>query len=277
MIDLHCHILPEVDDGAKSMEEAVEMARIACEEGIHVIINTSHFIGDVPTLTREELQFKKEQLNRRLKREKIPLKIVLGNEVYISPELPQMVKNHRVCTLGDSRYLLVELPFYDIPLYTGEVLYQLRLQGIIPIIAHPERYQKVVEEPAHVYDWIAQGALIQINAGSLMGRFGPEAKETCQRLLQHRQVHFIGSDGHSPRSRKPRLREAVAIASQIIGNQEADKLVKDHAIAVLQNQKIVIADPLPLVRKKKKERKILTFFKNLWKIKEQNRFKVHQR
>ncbi|WZL73660.1 hypothetical protein QBE52_02690 [Clostridiaceae bacterium 35-E11] len=252
MIDLHCHILPQVDDGAKNMEEALNMARIAVDNGIRTVVCTPHFFDEQ---TRPQGEALKEQTNvfrQRLKEENIPLELLWGNEAYISLELVDYVKNHQVLTINDSRYLLMELPMRDMPLYVENIIYELRLEGIIPIIAHPERYMKVMENPEIVYQWIKQGALIQLNAGSLTGRFGPKPKEIAQLLLRHNQVHFIGSDGHSPRSRKPKLQEAVDAAASIIGQEKALRLVQDHGQSVIDDKVLSIEEPLKIMKRTKK-------------------------
>ena len=134
MIDLHCHILPGVDDGAKSMEEAIEMARIAQQDGIKKIAATPHYIEDGCYPSPEEIHRKVEELNHKLSEENIDIEILTGNEAYISPTLPELVQQKKVNTINDTQYLLIEFPMLDIPNYTEHVLYELKLMGITPII-----------------------------------------------------------------------------------------------------------------------------------------------
>lgn len=251
MIDIHCHILPGVDDGPKSMEESLQMARIAAKDGIKIIVSTSHFIDESKFISGEPLKNRVESLNEKLKEEGIALTVLLGNEVYMSPQLPTRLENSEIFTINNSRYLLIELPFSDIPIYMDETIYQLKLKGITPIIAHPERYGQIIEQPNIVYEWINKGVLIQINAGSLKGRFGPRVKEVSQILLKHNLVHFIASDGHSANGRKPKLSDAVFEASEIIGKNQALKLVTDNVHAVIRDQELEIAEPIEIIAEQK--------------------------
>lgn len=244
MIDIHCHILPNVDDGPQSLDEALEMAKEAVREGIHTIVATSHFIKESKFIIGEPLKNELELFNAKLQKEGIPLKVLLGNEAYISPQLPSQLDSGEVFTINNSRYLLLELPINSIPSYTEEILYQLKLRGIVPIIAHPERYRQVNEDPKIVLEWINKGSLIQINAGSLMGRFGENARDMAVTLLKQRKVHFIGSDGHSSRSRKPKLREACKIAVDILGESAGKKLVCHNPAMVLNNEDIAVEEPI---------------------------------
>ena len=259
MIDLHCHILPGVDDGAKDLVEALEMARIAEADGITTIISTSHYVEGSEFVMGQTLRDRVASFNERLHQENIGIKVVLGNEAFISPSLVKDVKDKKVFTMNESRYLLIELPMHDIPMYTEDVLYQLMLEGIIPIIAHPERYVKVIEDPMLLYHLIQKGVLVQINAGSLTGRFGTKVKETCEILLRHNMVHFIGSDGHSPRKRRPEIKEAAKTARQILGEERAMKIIHDNPLKIINHKEIEVEAPIGIEEKQKK------LFQNLLK------------
>lgn len=246
MIDIHCHILPDVDDGAKNWDEAIKMARIAEADGIHTIVSTSHFIEESQFVMGQVLREHIRDFNEVLKKEGINIVLLLGNEAYLTPDLVRDVKEKKVFTINQSRYLLIEFPMHMIPFYTEDVLYQLRLEGIVPIIAHPERYSRIMDNPMLLYPLIQQGSLIQVNAGSLSGHFGKKVQDTCKALLRHNMVHLIGSDGHSPRGRKPELSKAVAIAENIIGWEKTQKLVLQHPRKIIEDQGFFENEPLAI-------------------------------
>lgn len=248
MIDIHCHILPHVDDGPKSLEEALTMAGAAYDDGIRTIVSTSHFMeGDY--IKGQELTERLNSFNEALQKEKIDIRVLPGNEAYISPDLPQQVKENKVFTINNSRYLLVELPFREIPLYTDQVLYDLQLQGIVPIMAHPERYRPVMDNPNVLYNWISNGALAQLNAGSLTGKFGEQVQKTAQLLLRHHMIHFIGSDGHSARGRRPILSEALRELEE--GTHTKVELFHENAKKLIANEDIIVDKPMEYRKQKK--------------------------
>lgn len=250
MIDMHCHIVPHIDDGAKNMEESIKMAQIAVKDGIRTIINTSHFNARWDIDKQQKLQKHLETLQQNIEQKGIDLQILPGNEAFLTPNLLKAVEQRKVYTLNNSRYLLIELPFHDIPTYTTDTIYELKLKGIVPIIAHPERYAKVIETPSVVYEWIKEGALIQITAGSLTGRFGQLVQKTTELLLKHNQVHFIGSDAHSPRNRRPELKKAMQAAAALIGVEQASKLVGEYVKAVISDKEFAPVEPIHIKRKK---------------------------
>lgn len=260
MVDIHCHIAPNVDDGAKDMEEAIKMAKMAYQNGTKKIINTSHFYDTTQFVTGEKLKEQIEKLNKRLKEEDIDIEIMTGNEAYISPELPKLLDESKVFTLTGSKYLLMELPMQEIPIYTESIIYDLRLRGIIPIIAHPERYAEVIKNPKVVYDLIGQGVLMQVNGGSFRGRFGEDSRQTAEILLKHNMIHFVGSDGHSSRSRRPVLKEAFERVVDLVGEEYAGKLFYENPKSVIENKDIEILQPLEIEEKKKR----VGFFKKLF-------------
>lgn len=239
MIDLHVHILPGLDDGAKSIEEALAMAQGACDDGISAVVATPHMITGLYPNTREMILSAVEHLRGLLQDNEIPLKIFPGAEYRLEPELPERLAGGELLTLNDTgRYLLIELPADLIPSCTGRVIYELLLQGAVPIIVHPERNAGFVKEPFLLGDLISRGALAQVTADSLTGRFGSRAAATARVLLEHGCAHFIASDAHSPRSRAPALRAAVREASRLIGENKAQELVIKNPHHTLKGESI---------------------------------------
>lgn len=239
MIDLHVHILPGLDDGASSVSEALEMARIAVAGGIKAAVATPHVITGLYNSNKEEILASLENLNKLIDESKIPLKVLPGAEYRLEPDLPVRLARGELLTLGDSgRYLLVELPADFIPQYTGRVIFELLIQGVVPVVAHPERNAGFIKDPSLLYELIARGALTQVTAGSINGRFGSGAAAAARLFLEHGCAHFIASDAHSPRGRAPVLTEAMEEATRILGMDRAGWLVRDNPRRVVHGEGI---------------------------------------
>jgi len=242
MIDIHSHILPGIDDGAKNLRETMEIAKIAEKEGITHMIATPHFsfkCQDFVAKVREEIV----KLNEVLEKEAMTLRIYAGAETFLNLELLDRLEKESFLTLNGTDYVLVEFPLGEVPLHTEELLYRIRLMGKKPIIAHPERYKEVMEDPNIVKKWIEQGNFIQINATSILGVSGRRSEKTAKHLLKHNLVHILATDTHSPRSRKPALKEALKKVEGWTGKKTSHNLMK-NAERVFHNQELVIEDPV---------------------------------
>ena len=240
MIDLHCHILPELDDGAGSMEEAVEMARIAERDGIRKIVATPHLFRD--NFAHADLGIIKErrkELSKVLKAENIQVEILGGAEVHISHNLIDEIRKDRsYLVLNQSSYMFVEFPSDHVFSGAKELFFELMSEGIIPIIAHPERNSIFARNPSFLYELVQMGALAQANSGSFSGVYGREAEEAMFRFLELNLIHFIGSDGHNTWSLVPRLSEAVKKAENVVGEERARAFVLDNPKAVLEDREV---------------------------------------
>ncbi len=227
MIDLHCHILPGLDDGPATIEESLAMAEIAVADGITTIIATPHIQGPEPTAAK--VKATAETLNRALQEKNITLEIIPAAEVYAMTS-PTLLSDR---TINNSNYVLIEFPLTHLPAEAGRVIFDLRVNGYRPIIAHPERIPNVIEHPELIEALLDDQVYVQITAASPTGRFGPGPKKCARYLLENGLVDFLGSDGHSSEFRKPRLSEGLAAIEKIIGRTEALKLVNDNPAAVL--------------------------------------------
>jgi protein-tyrosine phosphatase len=219
MIDIHCHILPGIDDGAPDIETSIAMARIAADDGIHTIISTPH-LTDAATL-KETLIEAVAQLNITLRQYKIPVTVLFGAEVQAHIALDVA---DRFC-LAESSFLLVEFPHSYLPVDAGELVSALTTRSIIPIIAHPERNLQIVREPWRLIPLLEMGAKIQITAESITGKMGMGAKNCAEHLLHNGYVHYLATDSHAPGFREPVLSKAVKKAGRIIGQDQARLLV----------------------------------------------------
>jgi protein-tyrosine phosphatase len=188
------------------------------------------------------------------------IKILPGNEVHISHEIAQQVKAKRVTTINRQNYMLVEFPQLTIPVGVEELFYQLLLQGVHPILVHPERNGQIQSRPAIIADYVAKGVYVQITAMSTTGEFGPAAKNTAEILLRHNCVHFLATDTHRPHRRPPILSRGRDAAAAIIGEEAARALVEDHPRAVIEGRPLEVAPPLPFARAAKPKRSFFSRF-----------------
>jgi protein-tyrosine phosphatase len=240
MIDLHCHILPGLDDGAQDLDQAVEMARIAQEDGIRTIVGTPHlFRGTTGLADPSVIEENRARLAGALEERGIRVKILAGAEVHITHGLMDTIRREKSrLTVAGSAYMFVEFPHDHVFSGAKDLFFEIMSEQLIPIIAHPERNTAFIRSPRLLYELIALGALVQINAGSFLGHHGSEAYEAVHRYLQFRFVHFISSDGHNTRSKAPRLAGALKAAARIIGEAEAAVLVSGNPEAVIRDKEI---------------------------------------
>ena len=209
MIDIHCHILPSVDDGADSMEDALEMARMAADSGVTAIVATPHcnLPGTSGNYRSGAMTRRFNQLRKAVREADIDLDILPGAEVLCTPRIGQLIAEKKLLTLAGSRYLLVEF-FFDEPLEEiDEMLRDIARQGLVPVIAHPERYEAVQQQPQAVGRWFRSGYVIQLNKGSILGRLGRRAEAASHWILDHGYAHLVASDGHTSVHRTPHMSE----------------------------------------------------------------------
>lgn len=231
MIDLHSHILPMVDDGAADLGTSLAMGRFGVEHGLKVLAATPHFheISDW-NLIKEKVK----ELEHAFVQAGIALNLISGAELLMDLNILEM-DAAAIPTYGDKgKFCLIELPLQQIPMYTKQVLFSLQTKGIIPIIAHPERYSAVVEAPNLPLEWLQQGCLIQMNAGSILGRFGTKIQETAQIMLTHNMVQLVASDAHGLERRRLNLPEAHAALVEILGPAHAHELVEINPQGILE-------------------------------------------
>ncbi|OPJ55323.1 tyrosine-protein phosphatase [Alkalithermobacter paradoxus] len=244
MIDIHCHIIHNVDDGSSSIEESIEMAKIAERDGIKKIINTSHYHLYSHYVTGKSLEEKVNEFNKLLQEKNIDVKVYVGNELYYSKELISKLDKLDYYSLNNSKYVLIEFPPDNLPKDMEDIIYEFKIRNYIPILAHIERYSEVIDNPNLASDYINQGALIQVNASSILGKLGREIQSTCKILLQNNCIHFVASDAHGSKKRTPRLKESYNYIKDIIGKEKADKIFFENTQAIIENKDIQITKPI---------------------------------
>ena len=235
MIDIHSHILPGVDDGARNLETSLEMARIAVADGIKEMITTPHLFRG--TLTLEDLDNidkARETLAGALKERNIPLELYSGIEVHISHDLFDEIKKQRNrLVLNRSVYILIEFPSDHVFSGVKDLFFELMTEGLIPIITHPERNSVFRNNPKLLFELIRMGVLAQANCGSLVGLYGSRAQEAVFRFLESNLIQFIASDCHNTKASAPRLSQAVKQLNELLGEEHANALVENNPQAVL--------------------------------------------
>ncbi len=251
MIDLHSHILPGIDDGAADLDESLAIARMAVADGIHQMIATPHNTDWERIGSRGDLNGRLSTLQAALDDAGIPLRMYPGSEVHITPDLVERVRADQVISLNNSRYVLIELPFFTYPHYVEQIFFEIAVEGITPVVAHAERYAAVQEKPELLAPLVERGVLVQITSLSLVGDFGKQARRAAVSLLTRGLAHVIASDGHNTHSRPPLLSEAVSVAAAHVGESRARKMVTEIPQAILDNTPLVVDPPQPVSPRKK--------------------------
>lgn len=236
MIDIHSHIIPNVDDGARSVEETFNILKEAQEAGFTDVILTSHFLLNYYETNAQELIFWKEKLQEVLKKQGTKINLHSGMEIYITNQMEELLENKKILTLANSRYMLIELPLATNVKYFDYVVYYLEAKGIKPIIAHPERYKCVQKDPDIVEEYIEKGCLIQCNYGSIVNLYGCEAEKTIKTLLKKNQVHFLGSDVHRENGTYLIILDAIKKIRKIIGENKINEITTINPKKILQNE-----------------------------------------
>ena len=219
MIDFHTHIIPNVDDGSSSVEETFALIKEAKEAGFTGIISTSHYIEGYYESNVAERELWLNALIQNLPKVNFNGKLYLGNEIYFTSNIIELLEQQKATTINNTNYTLFELPLNYKPLNLIDVIYTMQQYKLIPVLAHPERYSFVQKEPEIVYDLIQKGVLMQSNSGSILGRDGEKAELISRKLLENNMVHFLGSDVHKPNTIYPRIGEALDIIKEIVGRE----------------------------------------------------------
>ena len=235
--DNHTHILPGVDDGAAGMPQALELVRMAWKNGTRTLFLTPHYRGKF----KESPQWLRESFSMfsQMVREELPaMKLVLGSEVHYEAEMPERIQQKQVLSINDSQYLLLEFRGSSLRSQIIAGVSEVIRCGFIPIIAHVERYQEFLTDDSLVPEVLEKGALVQLNADSVMGQNGLRVKKFCHRMLKEQMVHFIASDAHDTRKRPPLLRDCFLRVHKKYGEEYAAQVFYHNAQAVIENQVI---------------------------------------
>lgn len=237
-VDIHSHILPNIDDGATSLEESIAMATVAVGNGTNVVIATPHQLGSNRKVTAVAIKNGVSLLQNQLDVENIELTVLPGADIRIDPELPKLLKHGKVLTLADrGKHVLLELP-HDTYYPLDKLLKSLRKQGLVGILSHPERNRGIIKNPDVMWDVIEAGGLLQITAASLTGAFGSSCQEIAELAVDEGLIHFIASDAHDTKHRPFGMREAYDTICDMAGMKLADLVCCENPARVFEGDDV---------------------------------------
>lgn len=246
MYDLHAHILPGVDDGAKTPEDTIAMAQVAADTGTITILATPHRKDVTEGSSVAHIRGLINEMNSQIKDRGNALTLVLGMENHLDLDLPDEIEAGRALPMNETRYILVEMPFFGKPNYVEDVLFRIQLQHLTPVLAHPERIEMFQQDPDLLASFIERGMLSQVTAGSVIGLFGRRVKGITNLMLRRNLVHVLASDTHFPGGpRSPRLGIGIEAASAIVGEDAARAMVVDTPKAILDDLPVEVEPPRP--------------------------------
>ena len=238
MIDTHLHILPGVDDGPETVEESLALAKALVGEGIHAAIATPHYNDLFPQRSAAEIKERVNELQQVLDRQGILLRLFSGHEALIKPGLVEDIQAGRLATLNGSRYLLLELWSNTWLSETERIIFELRAFGILPIIAHPERYRMIQQHQDRLVELLQQGVSTQLTAGSLVGAWGKTIQRCAETLVKKRLIRCIASDAHSLRKRPPSVARGLQYALTLTDQAYLKSLIETFPAAIINNETI---------------------------------------
>ena len=245
MIDLHVHLLPGLDDGPTTLDEAVEMCRMAQEDGTEVLVAAPHMFNGRFDVARRDVLAGVASLGAALEEADVSVSIVPAAELGLRNDLARLIRDGEAVTLGDrGRYVLVELGLYDTASTATRILHEIQLAGATPILTHPERNLEVQRNPDVLLPAILADNLVQCTAGSLLGDFGKAARRCVSELLRRRMVHAIASDAHDAVGRRPVLSRAREVVCRLCDESEAHLLFEENPRRLLDGQPAEVSTPV---------------------------------
>lgn len=243
MIDFHSHILPNIDDGSRSIDETFNLIKEAEQVGFDSIILTSHYMEGYYETNIPEREVWLNAILDNLKVKDININLYLANEIYLSDNIVKLLEESRASTINNTSYVLFEMPLNNEPFNLYNSVYEMIQNKLVPVLAHPERYSFIQREPEIVYDLIKKGVYMQANYGSIMGIYGKKAKIIVQKLLKNNMIHFLGSDVHRKNTIYPLIPKSLEKIKNIIGQEKLNQLTTINPKLVLENKRIEIEEP----------------------------------
>ena len=245
IVDIHAHILPGLDDGSYDWEMTLEMAQMAVRSGVAAMVATPHCgLPEQDMEGRaERIRGKVRELRDFMAQQQIPLIVCPGMEIFGTEETPELLRQGKLMTLNGSRYPLIEFPFTDYGLEATRILERVRMDGYIPVVAHPERYQYVQEDPRLLNLWVDIGCLLQLNRGSLMGRFSETAQMLALAMVDRGFACTVASDAHTSVSRTPWMADVEELLRQEFSDEYTQRLLHQRPLALLRDQEIHMPEP----------------------------------
>lgn len=243
MIDIHTHILPNIDDGARSIEETFNLIKEAKNAGFEAIVLTSHYKEGYYETDTKEREVWVNAIYENLKAKNIDVKIYLGNEIYMSDNIIKLLEEEKASTINDTSYVLFELPQDEEPENLYDKIHEMKQCKIVPILAHPERYKFVQKDPDLIYELIENGVLIQADYGSIIGEYGEKAQIIVEKMLQNNMVHMLGTNAHRQNTIYSKMPQILSELNEIVGEEKLKELTTINPKLVLGNKRIEIKEP----------------------------------
>lgn len=243
MIDTHIHMVPGVDDGAKNLDRSVRMLNMAINEGVNEMIVTPHF--KIPLYDNQNVEKQFRLISDYIVSENINFKIHLGNEIYLSEESMEGIKKGQANTMGNSRYLLLELPYYHFYPFHESMMAELQERGYEIILAHVERYQIFESKPEKLKEFVEKGIYTQITSRYISDK---KTRKDALKLINNGLIHVVASDGHDTLKRPPVMKEAYQIVSRAFGESSAQTLFTNNPKLIIKNGALI----LPHIEKAKR-------------------------
>ncbi|MCK5526852.1 MAG: hypothetical protein KAJ05_06860 [Candidatus Latescibacteria bacterium] len=236
MIDIHCHLLPDVDDGPKTWNETLALIAVGMEEGIETFVATPHILDDLNAERDRLLRARFYELEERLDAEGLHVEVVLGAEIFYQFGLEKIRDLEAATFGGNGRYFLLELHLASFPPHLEQTLSRLQTLGLSPILAHAERYAKFSGNMKRLRKLVYGGVLVQVNSGSLTGRFGRPIQKVSHNLLAENLVHFVATDAHNITTRPPLVKEAMDVVAQLKGPEEVRRLFETNPARAIRGE-----------------------------------------
>ncbi len=246
MIDFHTHIIPNIDDGSRNIDETFNLIQEAKNAGFEGIVLTSHYMENYYETGVKERDIWVKVIKDNLRQSGIEANLYLANEIYITDNIMDLLIEGKASTINNTSYVLFEMPLNAEPMNLYNVIYSLQENKLIPILAHPERYSFIQKEPEFVYELIEKGVLMQANYGSILGQYGEKAKIIVKKLLSGNMIHFLGTDVHREKTIYKLIPQAIEEIENIIGSDKLEKLTTKNPKLALENKKIEIDDPIEM-------------------------------
>lgn len=244
MIDFHSHIVHKVDDGSECIENSIELLKEAQKAGFEQIILTPHYMQNYYEIPKSIIQEKIQKIEERIKKEQINIKLYQANEIYITNHIITLLKEEKASSINNSCYVLFELPMNEEPQNLLEVIYNLLENGKIPIIAHPERYSYIQQDPNKLLELAQLGVLFQSNYGSILGLHGKQIEKTVKILIKNNFIHFLGSDVHKTGNVYSQMDKIKKRLEKILTKEKIEELTTKNAQKVINNEKIEVEPPV---------------------------------
>ncbi len=243
LVDIHSHILPYIDDGADDWEGSLTMLKNAEAEGIVAIVATPHILHNNDFKMESKIISTHKELCQRATAAGLKIKIYLGCEIYAQPDT---LLDHQIATINNNKYFLIEFPMNSIPQFVPDLFFNFIVNEQIPIVAHPERNFGFQKRPQLIYEYVQRGALMQINQGSLWGRYGEKAKNLALKLIENNLAHFVASDGHKPDGRSVTLAESYKLVKEKFGEEIASQLFYENPLHAILGDSVQTNVPIPI-------------------------------